>query len=155
MSDEYLEGIMRKTTDDNEPAPQAGQEMITAPSQEGHAAGPADAGSPDLVKWHQDCANHQWSLANLWLGVNAGMSSYYSKSAEKHALTAYRILSLESRLKEAEERAKANQEKYHELLYAVGNKWPGESRHETALRYIRNAEQPTSGVSDASRGAKP
>lgn len=30
---------------------------------------------------------------------------------------------------------------YFELLYAVGNKYPGESRHDTALRYIRKAEQ--------------
>ena len=29
---------------------------------------------------------------------------------------------------------------YHELIYAVGNKYPGETRHETALRYIREAE---------------
>ena len=41
------------------------------------------------------------------------------------------------------------QEKYHELLYAVGNKWPGETRHETALRYIRQAEQSSSGPSQA------
>jgi hypothetical protein len=31
-------------------------------------------------------------------------------------------------------------EKYNELLFAVGNKYPGETRHETALRYIRQAE---------------
>lgn len=31
-------------------------------------------------------------------------------------------------------------EKYNELLYAVATKHPGESRHETALRYIRQAE---------------
>jgi hypothetical protein len=29
---------------------------------------------------------------------------------------------------------------YHELLYAVGNLYPNETRHETALRYIRKAE---------------
>ena len=32
-------------------------------------------------------------------------------------------------------------ELYGELLYAVANKFPGESRHQTALRYIRNAEK--------------
>lgn len=32
------------------------------------------------------------------------------------------------------------EEKYYELLYAVGNKYPNESRHETALRYIKEAE---------------
>lgn len=29
--------------------------------------------------------------------------------------------------------------RYEELLYAVGEKWPGESRHETALKYIQQA----------------
>ena len=32
--------------------------------------------------------------------------------------------------------------KYQELLYAVETKHPGETRHETALRYIRQAETP-------------
>jgi len=31
-------------------------------------------------------------------------------------------------------------EKYRELLFAVASKYLDESRHETALRYIRNAE---------------
>jgi hypothetical protein len=30
---------------------------------------------------------------------------------------------------------------YAELMYAVASKFPGETRHETALRYIRNAER--------------
>ena len=33
--------------------------------------------------------------------------------------------------------------KYCELLYAVSIKWEGESRHQTALRYIQNAESTT------------
>ena len=33
---------------------------------------------------------------------------------------------------------------YYELIFAVGNKYPGESRHETALRYIQEAETPIS-----------
>ena len=32
-------------------------------------------------------------------------------------------------------------ELYHELLYAVERCFPGESRHETALRYIRETER--------------
>lgn len=32
--------------------------------------------------------------------------------------------------------------KYYELMFAVGNKYKGETRHETALRYIRQAEEP-------------
>ena len=41
-------------------------------------------------------------------------------------------------------------EKYNELLYSVGNKYPNESRHETALRYIRNAEKPTDNIAHQS-----
>jgi len=33
--------------------------------------------------------------------------------------------------------------KYHELIMEVGNKHSGETRHETALRYIRQAENNT------------
>lgn len=29
---------------------------------------------------------------------------------------------------------------YYELLFAVASKFPGETRHQTALRYIRQAE---------------
>ncbi len=36
-----------------------------------------------------------------------------------------------------------NEAKYQELLYHVGQKFPDESRHETALRYIKEAEKPT------------
>ncbi len=32
------------------------------------------------------------------------------------------------------------EKQYHELLYAVGNKYEDESRHQTALRYIQQAE---------------
>ena len=30
---------------------------------------------------------------------------------------------------------------YDELIYAVSNKYPNETRHQTALRYIRSTEQ--------------
>ena len=33
--------------------------------------------------------------------------------------------------------------KYAELLMSVGNKYEGETRHQTALRYIREAEMST------------
>jgi hypothetical protein len=38
-------------------------------------------------------------------------------------------------------------DRYNELLYAVGRKFPGESRHETALRYIRQEEKVHAGPS--------
>lgn len=33
------------------------------------------------------------------------------------------------------------EEKYNELLMSVGTKYPNETRHQTALRYIREAER--------------
>ena len=41
--------------------------------------------------------------------------------------------------------------KYDELMHAVQRKFEGESRHETALRYIREAEQPTGEASAEGR----
>ena len=38
----------------------------------------------------------------------------------------------------AEQKEMSN--KYHELIFAVQNKHPNETRHETALRYIKQAE---------------
>jgi len=47
------------------------------------------------------------------------------------------------------EAAEADQRRYLELIYAVGHKYPGESRHETALRYIVRAESPGGGTAKA------
>ena len=41
-------------------------------------------------------------------------------------------------------------EKYRELLFAVASKYLDESRHETALRYIRNAESRDNGPCEVS-----
>ena len=48
-------------------------------------------------------------------------------------------------------------DRYNELLYAVARKFPGESRHETALRYIRDAEEVHAGpcVQNASGEGRP
>jgi len=37
----------------------------------------------------------------------------------------------------------SNNEKYQELIMAVERKYPDESRHEVALRYIRAMEEPS------------
>lgn len=43
----------------------------------------------------------------------------------------------------AKETSRVN-EKYQELILAVGNKYPDETRHQTALRYIRSVENQSS-----------
>jgi len=40
---------------------------------------------------------------------------------------------------------------YEELLYAVESKWEGETRHETALRYIRNCEMTRTNIFDGTK----
>ena len=45
-----------------------------------------------------------------------------------------------SRLTDAIEDLEDRADKYYDLLYAVQSKFPNETRHETALRYIQNAE---------------
>lgn len=40
--------------------------------------------------------------------------------------------------------------KYADLIFRVGEKHPGETRHETACRYIEQAERATDGAAQAS-----
>ena len=47
---------------------------------------------------------------------------------------------VELTLRAAHTRIKELEAKYHELLWAVESKSPGQSRHETALSYIQAAE---------------
>ena len=47
---------------------------------------------------------------------------------------------LRAALREALAQPAAEPDPYQELLYAVSQKYPGETRHETALRYIRQAQ---------------
>jgi hypothetical protein len=48
--------------------------------------------------------------------------------------------SIHDLIEELKQQLAAAQAQHNELLYAVARKWPNESRHETALRYIREAE---------------
>lgn len=55
--------------------------------------------------------------------------------------------SMENELKAAlleVERLKEVEKLYYELIYGVARKWPDETRHQTALKYILQAETPTS-----------
>ena len=59
------------------------------------------------------------------------------------------LAQLRAELEQAESRLREAQAQYDELIYAVAQKWPGETRHQTALRYIQNAER-----GDAARAAE-
>ena len=70
-----------------------------------------------------DCPNERLVMWALDLGFATG-----------HADTEQDLLD------EVGAQIKELQAKYYELLYGVMSKFPNETRHETALRYIRNAE---------------
>ena len=50
------------------------------------------------------------------------------------------LATLRAQLAAAEARADETRRLYNELLHQVGMKYPGETRHETAIRYLRLAE---------------
>jgi hypothetical protein len=52
-------------------------------------------------------------------------------------------LSEVSEMHNKEQHLKRLREKYNELIFAVVKKYPNETRHETALRYIKQAESDT------------
>lgn len=53
-------------------------------------------------------------------------------------------------LRELEE----TKQKYYELLYQVASKLPDETRHETAKRYIRQAENRCNGPQEQTKGGE-
>ena len=64
---------------------------------------------------------------------------YFHRDMVRLAHRAHKLLAAAPTPPVSEDRKDA--ELYKELIYAVANKSPGESRHQTALRYIRNAEK--------------
>jgi hypothetical protein len=44
---------------------------------------------------------------------------------------------------------------YADLLMQIGNKHPDETRHQTALRYLRNAEKPSGQFAAPKEATKP
>jgi len=53
--------------------------------------------------------------------------------------------------REKDRQIKELKDKYYELIMAVANKYKDETRHETALRYIRTREQHSGERPDAER----
>ena len=65
--------------------------------------------------------------------IRLGMNTDNSQPDGKYDVLAF--------IRTLAQRAGEMDKKYHELIFAVGNCYSGESRHETALRYIREAEK--------------
>lgn len=82
-----------------------------------------------------------WACNQLWHDVHqcparcSGCGCFLAN--EPHAEWCKKKPELEAKVRRMEDQ-------YHELIFAVSNKYPGETRHQTALRYIRNAEKVSS-----------
>lgn len=71
-------------------------------------------------------------------------AALFDGEVDDYAALAEKII---ARVKQAEAAGATLRERYNELIFAVGNKAEGETRHQTALRYIQQAEQNTSAAS--------
>jgi hypothetical protein len=73
------------------------------------------------------------SLRKLGEAIGKACPRLLMEKPEGQRLYGLHWRELQARLAEAERQ-------YMELIYAVGRKFPGETRHQTALRYIQQAE---------------
>lgn len=86
----------------------------------------------------------RWSyISNAWI-FESDWNDKEEIARLKHQLTA--LQSVQGRDVESQ---------YYELLYAVARKFPGESRHATALRYIQEAERTSQGCEPAQANPQP
>jgi hypothetical protein len=83
-----------------------------------------------LLDLHERCIRVQTRLLN-WLLIH---------NEDK---TRLRISTLWTRIYNIEDAIEKRDKLYDELIFAVGKIYPNETRHETALRYIREAEKDT------------
>ena len=93
--------------------------------------------------------NRELEAENDELSTQLETSKAMSKSKDE---TYPELLSIQKEM--MEDRIKELEGLYHELIFAVAKKFEGESRHETALRYIHQAERntPDATVSKAALG---
>jgi hypothetical protein len=68
---------------------------------------------------------------------------YYSLGGAIRRRKDEELKTLRARVVELEAERDRLREAYNELLYAVQTKHPGETRHQTALRYIQWSEKPS------------
>ena len=70
-----------------------------------------------------------------------GLKDSSNTNKTRYGILALFETAIAQALAEEKERVIKVEEKYHELIMAVGKKYEGETRHETALKYIRSAEK--------------
>jgi hypothetical protein len=93
-----------------------------------------DKAAAELRRLHAENERlHRFELAN---NVWHEKTDWVHETAQPLELGRHRADVLKQRI----ERLHAVESKYNELLFAVGSKRVGETRHDTALRYIKQAE---------------
>jgi hypothetical protein len=107
-----------------------------------------DAGNPAWWRGHDEACT---ILCQKVHAILDGKDTGRGVANEPWESTRRRLLAAALR---SQGQADAVDDKCAELIYAVGNKYPGESRHETALRYIRQAEAPTGAAALAQQANK-
>lgn len=129
------------------PSPTTGEWMISG-AKPGYLAEVRDCGSGDVAANAKLIAAAPDLLAAIEAMRVAGGRAEFQAAFDK----AKKLATVHNALNSGAAEEKTDAEElsrlrmlYDELLMAVGNKYPGETRHETALRYIRTAEIPVSG----------
>ena len=109
----------------------------------------ADQQSADTQRFI-DCTNKVKALVPEATSLENGLERLdreVAHQAEQHRLA---VLNWEMQRDELEREHAALLAQYYELLYAVSNKHPNETRHQTALRYIQERERHTDGPAQSS-----
>lgn len=93
--------------------------------------GKCGAEKPKTNKWEKILRALDVPLNAIYLNMEAG------EAEDVHCETAKVVQQL---ITQTQQETLEWVEKYNELIFAVGNKYEGETRHQTALRYIKQAE---------------
>ena len=90
----------------------------------------------ERIKWLQDFTNKDGEVIKILEDQLAAAQEEIAFQKSAHEQAQQLLLEQGDQLAKAEQRVA----EYNELIYAVQTKNPDETRHQTALRYIRNAE---------------
>jgi hypothetical protein len=104
---------------------------------------PSEAGTPSArLAWMLDELAKRFPDAHKPFSADPPELRFMAAIDAALAAALTRIADLNLKAADLEfDRSSGVQEKYDELIFAVGKKYPSETRHETALRYIQQAER--------------
>lgn len=95
------------------------------------------------AKDERDALKAEVQFNETWLGAVAQELMCDERPTGWQMKLAGMVRDLQRELTTAQAEIERLAEKYNELIMAVARKWPDETRHQTALRYIMQAEAPS------------